>query len=140
MASPVDWLTDFVAYLSSTHAAGTSGTNLFRFAHPADFNPASLCTVVQPIPGQPGNKGLGIDFPSFQIIHRCQTPQTAWRESQRIYFALTNRDLGPIRLGASPPYTLIHSIQALQAPFLLGQDDSRAFEFSASYELDLVAE
>lgn len=140
MAAPVDWLADFIAYLASTHSAGTLGTNLFRFAHPADLSPASLCTVVQPIPGGLQNRGIGIDFPAVQIIHRCQTPQTAWREAQRLYFALTNLDIGQLKLGTGPPYTRINGITALQAPFFLGQDEARAHEFSASYQLDLVAE
>lgn len=140
MAAPVDWLTDFIAYLAASQSAGTIGTNLFRFAHPADQNPDSLCTVVQPIPGATQNRGIGIDFPSVQIIHRCRTPQTAWREANRLYFALTNLDIGQLKLGTGPPYTRINGITALQAPFFLGQDEARAHEFSASYQLDLVAD
>lgn len=140
MAHPTDWLADFITYLASTHSAGTLGTNLFRFAHPADFSPATLCTVVQPVTGGVGDRTIGYDRPTVQIIHRCSTPNTAWQEAYRLYFALTAPGLTPGRLGTGPPYSLIYSIQALQAPFLLGQDDSRAFEFSASYELDLVAE
>lgn len=140
MAHPTDWLADFVSYLASTHSAGTLGTNLFRFAHPADFSPATLCTVVSPIPGAVGDRSIGYDNPTVQIIHRCQTPNTAWQEAMRIYFALTDKDLGPLRLGTGPPYSIVYSIRALQAPFLLGQDEARASEFSASYELDLVAE
>lgn len=140
MAAPLDWLTDFVAYLSASQSAGTLGTNLFRFAHPADFNPATLCTVVQPIPGAVQDRGIGVDFPTVQIVHRCQTPQTAWREANRLYFALTSKTLGPLRLGTGPPYTLINGIKALQAPFFLGQDEARGHEFSASYQLDLLAD
>lgn len=140
MAYPTDWLADVVAWLESDMDAGTLGTDLFRFQHPANFNPATLCRVVQPVTGSTGDRSIGFQRPTMQIVTRCKTPATAWQEAIRLYNALTDRDLGPLKLGTGPPYTLIYSIQALQAPFFLGQDEAQAHEFSASYELDLVAE
>jgi len=137
MAAPIDWLTDFVSYLCTTHSAGTIGTNVFRFQYPSTFAPSSLCTVVSPIGGTAFDKGIGVDFPSVQILHRCQTVDTAWDAANALYHRL--KDAGPVRLG-SAPYTLINSVRALQVPYVIGQDEARAWVISASYELDLLSE
>ncbi len=80
--------------------------------------------------GFPGDRGLGYDRPSFQVLARgTQDPRTALTLLEAIYDAL--QDLRT----ELPDGTMLHLCKAVQtAPAHLGTDGNGRHEYSQNYE------